>query len=188
MSLCETFVVSFAASALANVIAVFLGIPAGLWLSRRTTRTADRKDDAKRGDDLHQSLSALEEAIAHNLRACQEVKKQIDAGAIILGFVINTSAWDITSVRISPLLRDVGLLVRLGYHFDELRVLERHLHRHAAYSIGVESAVGGAEKTQAELGRQLVPFEDRLLSDMDRLGKDIGRVKSEALRDIPLSR
>jgi len=104
-------------SGIANVLAVILGIPAGLFLQHLITTRGSKKN-------REQILSALKQALNHNLGTLATVREQLQNNAAPT-FTLDLALLDATAHTKYDILNDIPLCASI----DHLRFEMAHLNR-----------------------------------------------------------
>lgn len=171
------FFKSFWPNLLATLGGVLIGVPVALWLTGRAREYQAREERAANDERLSHALEVLAVAIQDNLGLLKESRDGIAKG-YVTGLPLNVSAWDAAKSDITPLLRDTKLKVLAAHHFEQLGLFGAHVERHAEYFIGTRATLMSAPKIREGLGRDLIPFADRLIAEVEELLKRFGETRA----------
>lgn len=115
----ENFFQGLVGNGIANVLAVILGIPAGLILQRRIMWLVGKKN-------REQMRTAIKQALEHNLKILATVKEQLQKNAAPT-FTLDLALLDATAHTKYDILNDIRLCASIDHLRFEMVHLDRQL-------------------------------------------------------------
>jgi hypothetical protein len=157
------FLDAFLPNLAANGIAVVLGVPFAIWVNRQNVRHQESLKVAEGQVRLRLALDGLLVAADHNLALLRSAKESMEAGKIITGLSLNTSAWEVVRADVMAGISNLEVRLRLASFYEELGLFARHLERAVTFHYSPKASWHLADKIQTELAAPLQPFAARLL-------------------------
>lgn len=129
----------------ATLLGAALGIPAGLYISRRAERTAAARDD----DDRTKVALALVRFFESNVPAAEMAAKllMVDKGTVLLSG-LDLEGWDILRPDFMRLVRDVDIKSRVAMLVATLRQAREATLFHREVTVGPAAALSSATATR----------------------------------------
>lgn len=108
---------------LSTVIAVALGLPAGLWLNRQAHSAQKREQERDRKETLDSSIDTLIRSLRYNQRVLKEMEELAIQGRVMRSPDLQLTTWDVVGPILSPLCPKPELLQSLSHHWLRIQKL-----------------------------------------------------------------
>jgi DNA-binding IclR family transcriptional regulator len=175
-----SFIEAFVPNLAATVIGVAGGVPIALWLNRKALAHQDAVKRSESRERLRQALEGLAGAADEDMKLLTFARDMMAAGGLVTGLSINLSTWEVVRADVIANLPSLQVRLRLARFFEELALFGQHLERAVSLSY---SADGGSRvlesRRQSDLWVPLRPFAERLISDLERIQKDLAAERAK---------
>lgn len=113
----------FLSTLFATIVGVALGIPTGLWLSRRASEYQRHREEEQAGQRKLSVLRALQEEVAHNLDLLNQIEGQLNNKGLPF-YSLDTDMWPLLGSEAAQAVTSENILTlvsRLYFEFDHMK-------------------------------------------------------------------